>query len=51
MFHHRNRTSSFKERSLRAIELRRQADKWLKILLFIFAIFMVIMVFVSYILG
>ena len=46
--HHKDGASRFRDRSLRAIELRRKAEKWLKVILLILAIFMVLLVFASY---
>ena len=49
--HHKNSASSFKERSLNAIVLRRKIEKGLKILLLIIAIFMVGFVAYLYLIG
>ena len=52
--HHRHRKDSsarFKEKSLRAIELRRLFEKYLKIAVVILAIVMVILVILAYTLG
>lgn len=46
--HHRDGASRFRDRSLRAIEIRRKVGKWLKIVLLIFAVFMVLLVLASY---
>ena len=39
--HHKDGATRFKERNLRAIVLRRKAEKWLKIFLVIVAVLMV----------
>jgi hypothetical protein len=46
--HHRDGASRFRDRSLRAIEIRRKVGKWLKIVLLILAVFMVLLVLASY---
>ncbi len=49
--HHRDSASIFKEKSLRAIELRRLFEKYLKIAVVILAIVMVALVIFAYTLG
>lgn len=50
--HHRKDSASiFKEKSLRAIELRRLFEKYLKIVVVILAIVMVALVIFAYTLG
>jgi hypothetical protein len=52
--HHHHRKDSatrFKEKSLRAIELRRLFEKYLKIAVVILAIVMVVLVILAYTLG
>lgn len=51
--HHHKKDSAtiFKERSLRAIELRRLFEKWLKIIVMLLALVMVILVVLAYTLG
>ena len=49
--HHRDSASIFKEKSLRAIELRRLFEKYLKIVVVILAIVMVALVIFAYTLG
>lgn len=52
--HHHHReddASKFKKRSLQSIAFRRKLDKWLKIILFIVAILMVLLVVLSFIFG
>jgi cell division protein FtsL len=49
--HHHHRKDSatrFKERSLRSIALRRQIEKWLKVILLVVAILMIIAVILVY---
>ena len=46
--HHKDSGTRFKERSLRAIELRRKAEKWLKNTLIIVAIIMILAVIYVY---
>ena len=49
--HHHHRKDSatrFKERNLRAIALRRQIEKWLKVILLVVAILMIIAVILVY---
>ena len=41
----------FKERSLRSIELRKAADKWMKIGTAVLAVIMCILVFLVYTMG
>lgn len=43
--------SRFKRRGLQSIVIRRMVDKWLKIALFIIAIFMVLLLMASYLIG
>ena len=52
--HHHHRKDSatiFKEKSLRAIELRRLFEKWLKIAVIVLAIVMVILLILAYTIG
>ena len=49
--HHKDSSSIFKEKSLRAIELRRLFEKYLKIVVVILAIVMVALVIFAYTLG
>ena len=49
--HHDDYASRFKRKSLQSIEFRRKADKWLKIILFFVALFMIALVFASYLFG
>ena len=49
--HHKDSASIFKEKSLRAIELRRLFEKYLKIAVVILAIVMVALVIFAYTLG
>ena len=49
--HHRDSASIFKEKSLRAIELRRLLEKYLKIAVVILAVVMVALVIFAYTLG
>ena len=50
--HHRDDyASQFKRKGLHSIEFRRKLDKWMKIALFIVAIFMVVLVAVAYVFG
>ena len=49
--HHKDSASIFKEKSLRAIELRRLFEKYLKIVVVIVAIIMVALVIFAYTLG
>ena len=49
--HHRDSASIFKEKSLRAIELRRLFEKYLKIVVVTLAIVMVALVIFAYTLG
>ena len=49
--HHRDSASIFKEKSLRAIELRRLFEKYLQIVVVILAIVMVALVIFAYTLG
>ena len=49
--HHDDYASRFKRKSLQSIEFRRKADKWLKIILLIVALFMIALVFASYLFG
>ena len=48
---HKDSASIFKEKSLRAIELRRLFEKYLKIAVVILAIVMVALVIIAYTLG
>ena len=45
--HRKDDASRFKERSLRSIVLRRQVEKWAKVIVFIIAILMVAAVIAS----
>ena len=50
--HHRKDSSTlFKERSLRAIRIRRMVEKWLKIALVVVAVIMVLLVIAAYLFG
>ena len=52
--HHHHRKDSatiFKEKSLRAIELRRLFEKWLKVIVIALAIVMVILLILAYTVG
>ena len=49
--HHKDDATKFKERSLNAIVLRRNLEKWGKIALLIVAIIMIIAVIIVYALG
>ena len=49
--HHDDYASRFKRKSLQSIEFRRKADKWLKIILLIVALFMILAVAYVYLLG
>ena len=49
--HHKDGASRFRDRSLNAIYLRRQAGKYLKILLFVLACLSVIAVLLVYTVG
>ena len=49
--HHRDSASIFKEKSLRAIELRRLFEKYLKIVVVALAIIMVALVLFAYTIG
>lgn len=49
--HHKDGASRFKERSLNAIYLRRQIEKYLKVVLMVFAVLMVIAVLLVYTVG
>ena len=49
--HHKESASIFKEKSLRAIELRRLFEKYLKIAVVILAIVMVALVIFAYTIG
>ena len=49
--HHDDYASRFKRKSLQSIAFRRRADKWLKIILFFVALFMIVLVFASYLFG
>ena len=52
--HHHHReddASKFKKRSLQSIAFRRKLDKWMKIILFIVAILMILLVVLSFIFG
>lgn len=52
--HHHHReddASKFKKRSLQSIAFRRKLDKWLKIILFVVAILMILLVVLSFIFG
>ena len=49
--HHKDGASRFRDRSLNAIYLRRQAGKYLKILLFVLACLSVIAVMIVYTIG
>lgn len=52
--HHHHReddASKFKKRSLQSIAFRRKLDKWLKIILFVVAILMILLVVLSFIIG
>ena len=52
--HHHHRKDSatiFKEKSLRAIELRRFFEKWLKIIVMAIAVIMVILLILAYTIG
>ena len=45
--HRKDDASRFKERSLRSIVLRRQVEKWAKVIVFIIAVLMVAAVIAS----
>lgn len=52
--HHHHReddATKFKKRSLQSIAFRRKLDKWLKIILFVVAILMILLVVLSFIIG
>ena len=49
--HHKDSSSIFKEKSLRAIELRRLFEKYLKIVVVLLAIVMVALVIFAYTFG
>ena len=49
--HHDDYASRFKRKSLQSIEFRRKADKWLKIILLIVALFMIALVAASFLFG
>ena len=49
--HHKDGSSRFRDRSLNAIYLRRQAEKYLKILLIVLACLSVIAVLLVYTVG
>ena len=49
--HHEDDASKFKKRSLQSIAFRRKLDKWLKIILFVVAILMILLVVLSFIIG
>lgn len=52
--HHHHReddATKFKKRSLQSIAFRRKLDKWLKVILFVVAILMVLLVVLSFIFG
>lgn len=52
--HHHHReddATKFKKRSLQSIAFRRKLDKWLKVILFVVAILMVLLVVLSFIIG
>ena len=49
--HHKDGASRFRDRSLNAIYLRRQAEKYLKILLIVLACLSVIAVMIVYTIG
>ena len=46
--HRKDNATRFKERNLRSIVLRRQVEKWLKIILLVVAILMIIAVILVY---
>ena len=49
--HHKDSASLFKERSLRAITLRRLFEKWLKIAVVALAAVMVVLLILAYTVG
>ena len=49
--HHEDDASKFKKRSLQSIAFRRKLGKWLKIILFVVAILMILLVVLSLIVG
>lgn len=52
--HHHHReddATKFKKRSLQSIAFRRKLDKWLKVILFVVAILMILLVVLSFIIG
>ena len=49
--HHDDYASRFKRKSLNSIVFRRKFEKWLKIVLFAMAIFMVLLVVAAYLFG
>ena len=49
--HHKDSASLFKERSLRAITLRRLFEKWLKIAVIVLAAVMVVLLILAYTIG
>lgn len=49
--HRKDNATRFKERSLNAIVLRRQVEKWLKIFLCVVAAIMVLLVIAAYLFG
>jgi hypothetical protein len=49
--HHDDYASRFKRKSLQSIAFRRKADKWLKIILFFVALFMIALVLAAYLFG
>ena len=49
--HRKDGASRFKERSLNAIVLRQKIEKWLKIVLCVFAVFMLLTVLYLYLFG
>ena len=46
--HHDDYASRFKRRSLQSITFRRNAEKWLKLSLFVLAVLMILIVLVAY---
>ena len=49
--HHDDYASRFKRRSLQSITFRRNAEKWLKLSLFVLAVLMILIVLVAYLFG
>jgi len=50
--HHRKDSATiFKEKNLRAIEVRKKIEKWLKYVVLVVAVIMVICVFLAYTIG